>query len=186
MKVNIIGKGVIPYVNRVAPVYNTEVNAEILKKLVKNPKYKIYGSDGSGQVTAATFNPPIPSAPPVVEEKPVVKEIPKKTFKKAKKVEEAPKVEEVAGVVTDIVVEEKADVVEETLPEITEQEIVDGEIIEEPTPAEEVPEVEELEIPIEETDVEAFPAEEEESVEESTDAEAPKQPSKKNKKKNRK
>lgn len=181
MKVNIIGKGVIPYVNRVAPVYNTEVNAEILKKLVRNPKYKIYGSDGSGQVTAATFNPPIPTAPPVVEEK-VTEEAPKskKTSKKSKKVEE------VAGVVTDIVVEEKVDVVEETLPEITEENVTEEKVAE-PTP---VAEVEELEIPIEETDVEAFPAEEEvtdeeeESVEESSDEVAPKQTSKK-KKKNR-
>ncbi len=181
MKVNIIGKGVIPYVNRVAPVYNTEVNAEILKKLVKNPKYKIYGSDGSGQVTAATFNPPIPTASPVVEEKPVEAPKPKKTSKKAKQEEYHPNV-----TVTEVPDEIGIDLAQ-TLDSVIETDVkVEEEVekVEEP-----VAETEELEIPIEETDVEAFPAEEaadeeEESVEESTDEAAPKQTSKK-KKKNR-
>lgn len=169
MKVNISGKGVIPVVNRVAPVMNIDVDEYVIKKILKFPKFRIFNADGSGQITLATFDQP--AAEEKVIEKPVI--------------EKAPKVEEVVGVVTDIVVEEKADVVEETLPEITEQEIVDGEIIEEPTPVEEVPEEEECIIPVEDTDFEEFPAEEA-PVEDVAVEEAPKQQtSNKKKKKNR-
>ena len=186
MKVNISGKGVIPYINRIAPVMNIEVAEEILKKILKNPKFKIYQSDGFGQVTMATFSQPAPAA---VEEKPVIKNA-----------------DEVPGVVKEIIIEEKTPVVEEPLPEITE-EVVAEEVVEEPTPVEEVAEVEECEVPVEETDVETFEeaadevvaeeveeateeevvAEEveEETSEEETTEEAPKQTSKK-KKKNRK
>ena len=66
MKVNIAGKGIIPYINRIAPAMNVEVSEVILKKLVKNPKFKIYNSNGFGQITAATFEP-IPETAPVVE-----------------------------------------------------------------------------------------------------------------------
>lgn len=177
MKVNISGKGVIPYINRIAPVMNIEVAEETLKKILKNPKFKIYQSDGFGQVTMATFSQPAPAA--VEEEKPPV-------IKNA---------DEVPGVVKEIIIEEKTPVVEETLPEITE-EVVAEEVVEEPTPVEEAPEVEECEVPVEETDVETFEeaAEEEEVAEEEVDEEtseeetteeAPKQTSKK-KKKNRK
>lgn len=172
MKVNISGKGVIPIINTVAPVYNIEVSEDIIKKLIKNPKFRVYASDGFGQITAATFNPPAP----VVEEKAVVEEAskPKKPTNKANKVVEAPK----------LVEEEKVDVVEETLPEITE-EVVTEEKVAEPVP---VAEVEELEIPVEETDLEAFPAEEveEEVSEETTTEAAPVQSYKKKNKKNRK
>ena len=170
MKVNISGKGVIPYINRIAPVMNIEVAEETLKKILKNPKFKIYQSDGFGQVTMATFSQPAPAA--VEEEKPVIKNA-----------------DEVPGVVKEIIIEEKTPVVEETLPEITE-EVVAEEVVEEPTPVEEVPEVEECEVPVEETDVETFEEATEEEVEEETSEEetteeAPKQTSKK-KKKNRK
>ena len=95
MKVNISGKGVIPIINRVAPVYNIEVADDIVKKIIKNPKFRVYAA--GGLVTAATFNPPTPA--PVVEEKPVEAPKPKKEKKAPKKVEEVP------GVVQEIVVE---------------------------------------------------------------------------------
>lgn len=174
MKVNISGKGVIPYINRIAPVMNIEVAEETLKKILKNPKFKIYQSDGFGQVTMATFSQPAPAA---VEEKPVIKNV-----------------NEVPGVVKEIIIEEKTPVVEEPLPEITE-EVVAEEVVEEPTPVEEVAEVEECEVPVEDTDVETFEEAteeeevveevEEETSEEETTEETPKQTSKK-KKKNRK
>jgi len=184
MKVNIAGKGVIPFVNKVAPIYNIEVNAEILKKLVKNPKFKIYDANGFGQITAATFAPPAPVAPveePKVEEKPVEAPKPKKASKKAKNIDEVP------GVVKEIVVEEKAPVAVEEPVEIeqVEEPVEMNEEVE--APAIEVPvEEEELEIPVEDTDFEEFPAEEEaEEATEETTEEAPKTTSKK-KKKNRK
>lgn len=159
MKVNIAGKGIIPYINRIAPAMNVEVSEVILKKLVKNPKFKIYNSNGFGQITAATFEP-IPETAPVVEEKPIEAPKPKKEKKAVKKAEEVP------GVVKEIVVEEKAPVVEETP--------IEEPVVEEAPVAEEIEQVEE---PVEEVA---------EGEEVTTEEAAPVQTSNKKKKRNRK
>ena len=174
MKVNIVGKGVIPYINKVAPAMNIEVSEPILKKLVKDRRFRIFDSKGSGPVTAATFEAPA-VAEPVVEEKPVEAPKPKK---KAKKEEYHPDVT-VTEVPDEIGIDlaQTLDSVIETAVEVpTEEESsVVEEKVEEP-----VAEKEELEIPVEDVDLDEFPAEK------VTEEEAPKQPSKKNKKKNRK
>lgn len=174
MKVNIVGKGVIPYINKVAPAMNIEVSEPILKKLVKDRRFRIFDSKGSGPVTAATFEAPV-VAEPVVEEKPVEAPKPKK---KAKKEEYHPDVT-VTEVPDEIGIDlaQTLDSVIETAVEVpTEDESsVVEEKVEEP-----VAEKEELEIPVEDVDLDEFPAEE------ATKEEAPKQTSKKNKKKNRK
>lgn len=177
MKVNIVGKGVIPYINKVAPAMNIEVSEPILKKLVKDRRFRIFDSKGSGSVTAATFEAPV-VAEPVVEEKPVEAPKPKK---KAKKEEYHPDV-----TVTEVPDEIGIDLAQ-TLDSVIETDVkVEEEVekVEEP-----VAETEELEIPIEDVDLDEFPAEETAEDEVSGEAvkeEAPKQPSKKNKKKNRK
>lgn len=165
MKVNIAGKGIIPYINRIAPAMNVEVSEVILKKLVKNPKFKIYNSNGFGQITAATFEP-IPETAPVVEAPKPKKE--KKAVKKA---------EEVPGVVKEIVVEEKAPVVEETP--------IEEPVVEEAPVAEEIEQVEEPVELNEEVDAEAI-EEPVEEVSEGEEAAAPVQTSNKKKKRNRK
>lgn len=165
MKVNISGKGVIPIINKVAPVYNIEVADEILKKIIKNPNFRVYASEGFGQITAATFNAP---AAPV--------EAPKKA-------EPVKKAEEVPGVVKEIVVEEKAPVVEEVAIEepVVEEAPVEIEQVEEPVEMTEEVEAEAVEEELEEVTDEIV----EETAEETTEEAAPVQTSKK-KKKNRK
>ncbi len=175
MKVNIVGKGVIPYINKVAPAMNIEVSEPILKKLVKDRRFRIFDSKGSGPVTAATFEAPVVTEP-VVEEKPV--EAPKPKKNKAKKEEYHPDVT-VTEVPDEIGIDlaQTLDSVIETAVDVPaeEESSVVEEKVEEP-----VAEKEELEIPVEDVDLDEFPAEK------VTEEEAPKQPSKKNKKKNRK
>lgn len=175
MKVNIVGKGVIPYINKVAPAMNIEVSEPILKKLVKDRRFRIFDSKGSGPVTAATFEAPVVTEP-VVEEKPVEAPKPKKTSKKAKEYHPDVTVTEVPDEIG-IDLAQTLDSVIETAVEVPaeEESSVVEEKVEEP-----VAEKEELEIPVEDVDLDEFPAEE------ATKEEAPKQPSKKNKKKNRK
>lgn len=174
MKVNIVGKGVIPYINKVAPAMNIEVSEPILKKLVKDRRFRIFDSKGSGPVTAATFEAPA-VAEPVVEEKPVEAPKPKK---KAKKEEYHPDVT-VTEVPDEIGIDlaQTLDSVIETAVEVPAEE--ESSVVEEKV-GEPVAEKEELEIPVEDVDLDEFPAEK------VTEEEAPKQPSKKNKKKNRK
>lgn len=175
MKVNIVGKGVIPYINKVAPAMNIEVSEPILKKLVKDRRFRIFDSKGSGPVTAATFEAPV-VAEPVVEEKPVEAPKPKKTSKKAKEYHPDVTVTEVPDEIGIDLAQTLDSVIETTVEVPTEEKSsVVEEKVEEP-----VAETEELEIPIEDVDLDEFPAEE------ATKEEAPKQPSKKNKKKNRK
>jgi hypothetical protein len=168
MKVNISGKGVIPIINKVAPVYNVEVADAILKKIIKNPKFRVYASEGFGQVTAATLNAPV--APAV--------EAPKEA-------EPVKKVEEVPGVVKEIVVEEKAPVVEEVAieePAVEEAPVAEEiEQVEEPVELNEEVESEAIEEPVEE-----ITEDEEITSEETTEEEAPVQQTSKKKKKNRK
>jgi len=175
MKVNIVGKGVIPYINKVAPAMNIEVSEPILKKLVKDRRFRIFDSKGSGPVTAATFEAPVVTEP-VVEEKPVEAPKPKKTSKKAKEYHPDVTVTEVPDEIG-IDLAQTLDSVIETAVEVPaeEESSVVEEKVEEP-----VAEKEELEIPVEDVDLDEFPAEK------VTEEEAPKQPSKKNKKKNRK
>lgn len=171
MKVNISGKGVIPFVNKVAPQYNIEVSETIIKKLLKYPKFGIYASEGFGKITEATFEKPTPIAQAVAEATPIVEK--KKPSRKPKKtadikkeevpVEEVPKVEETKPEVVPYLTEPEEIVEVETPVEFTEE--VEGEAIEEDL--EEVSEGEDVA-----------------SEEESTEEEAPKQTSKK-KKKNR-
>lgn len=168
MKVNISGKGVIPFVNKVAPQYNIEVSETIIKKLLKYPKFGIYASEGFGKITEATFEKPTPIAQAVAEATPIAeKNKPVKKTAVIKKedvpVEEVPKVEETKH---------------EVVPYLTEPE----EIVEVETPAEFTEEVEGE--AIEEDLEEASEGEDVASEEESTEEEAPKQTSKK-KKKNR-
>ena len=176
MKVNIVGKGVIPYINKVAPAMNIEVSEPILKKLVKDRRFRIFDSKGSGPVTAATFEAPA-VAEPVVEEKPVEAPKPKKTSKKAKEYHPDVTVTEVPDEIG-IDLAQTLDNTIETAVEVPaeEESSVAEEKVEEP-----VAEKEELEIPVEDVDLDEFPAEEATKEEET-----PKQPSKKNKKKNRK
>lgn len=175
MKVNIVGKGVIPYINKVAPAMNIEVSEPILKKLVKDRRFRIFDSKGSGPVTAATFEAPV-VAEPVVEEKPVEAPKPKKTSKKAKEYHPDVTVTEVPDEIGIDLAQTLDSVIETTVEVPTEEKSsVVEEKVEEP-----VAETEELEIPVEDVDLDEFPAEE------ATKEEAPKQPSKKNKKKNRK
>lgn len=177
MKVNIVGKGVIPYINKIAPATNIEVSDGILKKLVKDRRFRIYDSKGSGQVTAATFEAPVVTEP-VVEEKPIEAPKPKKTSKKAKKEEYHPDVT-VTEVPDEIGIDlaQTLDSVIETAVEVPveEESPVVEEKVEEP-----VAETEELEIPVEDVDLDEFPTEEAAEEEE-----APKQNSSKKKKKNR-
>ena len=175
MKVNIVGKGVIPYINKVAPAMNIEVSEPILKKLVKDHRFRIFDSKGSGPVTAATFEAPA-VAEPVVEEKPVEAPKPKKTSKKAKEYHPDVTVTEVPDEIG-IDLAQTLDSVIETAVEVPAEE--ESSVVEEKV-GEPVAEKEELEIPVEDVDLDEFPAEK------VTEEEAPKQPSKKNKKKNRK
>lgn len=127
MKVNIDGKGRIPGVDRVAPVYNIDLSRDQISRLLNFKNFRVFGV-GTGLITRgnldAAFEASLAETKKVAEEaKPVVevkKEEPKKA-PKAKKEEvkpapvvEEPKVEEPILVSVDLA--QKEDVaVEETV-----------------------------------------------------------------------
>lgn len=51
MKVNITGKGVIPGINQLAPVYNQELEKTQVRRILNYPNLKVYGTDGIGLIT---------------------------------------------------------------------------------------------------------------------------------------
>lgn len=170
MKVNIVGKGVIPGINKLAPVYNQDLEKPQILRILNFKDFRVFGV-GTGLITKnnidAAFEASIDNAKKEAEEKkPVVeKKAPKKT-------KEEPKV-----VVTEIestpapIVEEEPKVEVPTVEETTET-------VEEAVEPVEVVEVEETTV-----DEEALPEITEEVVTEER-VSTPK-PSKKNKKKNR-
>lgn len=168
MKVNVLGKGLIPGLKAIAPVKNVEATQEQVAKIIKIRTLKVFVADDTlTQITSdnidAIFNPGVALAAEALKEEAAKKE----ETKKPKKSKKESKVEEVI---------EKA--IENNIP------------VEVETPDEE-PVVEE---PVEETPVEEVaidePADEEAPVEETADEtpveetadEAPKSYSKKNKK----
>ena len=128
MKVNIDGKGRIPGVDRVAPVYNIDLSRDQISRLLNFKNFRVFGV-GTGLITRgnldAAFEASLAETKKAVEEaKPVVevkKEEPKKAPKANKKEEvkpvpvvEEPKVEEPILVSVDLA--QKEDVaVEETV-----------------------------------------------------------------------
>lgn len=158
MKVNIDGKGRIPGVDRVAPVYNIDLSRDQISRLLNFKNFRVFGV-GTGLITRgnldAAFEASLAETKKAVEEaKPVVevkKEEPKKA-PKAKKEEvkpapvvEEPKVEEPILVSVDlaqkedVAVEETVEAVAPIVEEVTEEASVDLD-----APADEVEEVVEV------------------------------------------
>ena len=175
MKVNVLGKGLIPGLKAIAPIKNIEATQEQVAKIIKIRTLKVFVADDTlTQITSdnidAIFNPGVALAEEAKKEE-AAKKVEAKKPKKAKK---ESKVEEVI---------EKA--IENDIP--VELETPDEEpVVEEPV-AEEAPAEE---VAIEESVEEEAPVEEPTEEEETTDEtpveepaeEAPKSHSKKNKK----
>lgn len=168
MKVNVLGKGLIPGLKAIAPIKNVEATQEQVAKIIKIRTLKVFVADDTlTQITSdnidAIFNPGVALAAEALKEEAAKKE----ETKKPKKSKKESKVEEVI---------EKA--IENNIPvevETPDEEPVAEEPVEE-TPVEEVAidEPADEEVPVEETADET-------PVEETAD-EAPKSYSKKNKK----
>lgn len=177
MKVNVLGKGLIPGLKAIAPIKNVEANQEQVAKIIKIRTLKVFVADDTlTQITPdnidAIFNPGVALAEEALQEEAAKKEEAKKP-KKAKKESKAEEVIEKA-IENDIPVEvEPVDdtPVEEPVAEETVDKTPVGEVaIDEPTD----------DTPVEE--IGDDPAEEETPVEETATEETPKSYSKKNKK----
>ena len=117
MKVNISGRGIIPIVRKVAPVYNVNIDKLTCYKLLGSNNLIIYRSSDGMRITRANLDTmfiekmlsdePVAVETPVVSKTKPVKNAPKKDIKKEEiKEEPAPAVEET--------VEEDDSTVEET------------------------------------------------------------------------
>ena len=190
MRVNIKGRGIVPRVGKLAPVYNQDLQKNDIEFLLNFNQFKVYETKTGLLITRDTVDEMFAkSQKPVAPKKPTVIEKPA----------HAPtpvKVEEPAFEVK----EEVAPVVE---PTVTEEEVAQSFIEDVAAVEEQLPEKEELEFPVENPDTESFESaandeevadvvESDEDVpEDETDAvvedETPQQsyPSKKKKKKNR-
>ncbi len=157
MKVNIVGKGPIPGINALAPVYNKDLDKSQIKRILNYQNFRVYGADGIGLITKrnvdAVFNVDTKTAAPTTSTpntttkqkvEPKVVEAPVFTPKPevVAVVEPDPVVEEPTTVETTI--EETVDVVPETVVEetttddVVSDEVVD-EVVEEPSTTDEKP-----------------------------------------------
>jgi len=51
MKVNITGKGLIPGINQLAPVYNQELEKPLIRRILNYSNLRVYGANGIGLIT---------------------------------------------------------------------------------------------------------------------------------------
>ena len=131
MKVNILGRGIIPTLKSVAPLMNVDLNKETVRFIMGSPNLAIYRVSDLKMITGANIDKlfdedatpaVVEESAPVVEETPVVEEV----------VEEAaPIVEET--VAEEIVEEAPVDVVDEVVEEVAEEAPVE-ETVEEDAP----------------------------------------------------
>lgn len=176
MKVNVLGKGLIPGLKAIAPIKNVEATQEQVAKIIKIRTLKVFVADDTlTQITSdnidAIFNPGVALAAEALKEEAAKKE----ETKKPKKSKKESKVEEVI----EKAIENNIPVEVETPDETPDEEAAKeepvgireytGELSE--YTHSEIPEFKNEEAPAEETPVEETPADE-----------APKSYSKKNKK----
>ena len=195
MKVNIKGRGIVPRVGTLAPVYNRDLPKNDIEFLLNFNQFKVYETKTGLLITKDTVDEMFANSQKPVEKKP----------EHVKTVIEKPVAEKpvLVGVDLaqnkDVAVEQKVSVevkpitetpVEEPVvtPDVTEEEVAQSFISDVDSIKEQLPEKEELIIPVEETDVDSFESEEvttetEEAVEEQPQQSYPSK--KKNKKKNR-
>lgn len=162
MKVNISGKGIVPGLNRLAPVYNCDLSKSAVLRLLNFPKFNVYETatgvyisssnidDVFAKATAPSqpnINAPLPKKQTNTT-KPVKKEeVPVEVVEHVTQNEKP----EVTPYLTEPVVEEEkvTPVVEEALPEITNEVVTEEQV----TDVEETTD-ESTEEAVEETDVE--------------------------------
>lgn len=56
MRVNIIGKGPIPGINALAPVYNQDLDKNQIKRILNYQEFKVYGANGIGLITKRSID----------------------------------------------------------------------------------------------------------------------------------
>lgn len=131
MKVNILGRGIIPTLKEVAPLMNVDLDKETVRFIMGSPNLAIYRVSDLKMVTGANIDKLFAEdvTQTVVEETTIVEEAPAAVEEPV--VEEAPVVEEVAPAV------------EETVEEVVEEPVVEEAPVEEAVVEEEAPAVEE-------------------------------------------
>lgn len=141
MKINVVGKGSIPGLRILAPIYNREVSNQILFRILTAKNLKVYESDTGLEITLRNFN----------TKKPVSSNKKKPTIlsklQKAKEVQPAVEavMEPAAKVEEPVAVEEE--VVETPLVAESEKETIVDDVIEPETVESEPEQVVEPEIP---------------------------------------
>lgn len=131
MKVNILGRGIIPTLKLVAPAMNVEIDKDTCAFIMRSQNLEIYRVADLKRITGRNIDELFASdvAPAVeekkVEEKPVVEATP--VVEEPVPVVEEPVVEEAAEVVEEVAPaeEEVSETVEETVEETTEEEVVE-------------------------------------------------------------
>lgn len=165
MKVNILGKGRVPGVNKSAPVENVEASIRLVSQILKIKSFKVVAVDSGVEITRANlsdvFSGKVKATAPVEIEQ-------VETPVELNEVVEAPAIEEP---------------VEEVIADVTEEEVEQSFVEDVSAVEEQLPETEELEVPVEDTDVESFD-EGEDAVEETAETSDEEKP--KSKKKRRK
>lgn len=141
MKVNIDGKGRIPGVDRVAPVYNIDLSRDQISRLLNFKNFRVFGV-GTGLITRgnldAAFEASLAETKKVAEEAKPVVEVKKEEVKPVPVVEE-PKVEKPILVSVDlaqkedVAVEETVELSAPVVEEVTEETVEEATEVEEIT-----------------------------------------------------
>lgn len=161
MRVNIKGRGIVPRVGKLAPVYNQDLQKNDIEFLLNFNQFKVYETKTGLLITKGTVDEMYAKSQKPVEKPVEVKPEPKPV------VEEKKVVEPVKEVIVESTIPETP--VEEPVvtPDVTEEEVAQSFISDVDSVKEQLPEKEDLVIPVEDTDVESFEEKsEEENVEE--------------------
>lgn len=174
MKVNIIGKGRAPGINKPAPIENIELNQVAVAHIIKIRSFKVFTADGNIEITKNNIN-----------------DVFSGKIKPAEKVE-TPAVEENKVEVEPEPIPEETKVEEPTVsPDVTDKEVSESFIQDVEAVKDQLPEKEDSLFPIEDTDVESFNKDEDEEnadepADESAATDETEKPRSNKKKRNRK
>ena len=172
MRVNIKGRGIVPRVGKLAPVYNQDLQKNDIEFLLNFNQFKVYETKTGLLITKGTVDEMYAKSQKPVEKPVEVKPEPKPVVEKPvlvgvdiaqnKDVAVEQKVPVEVKPIAETPVEEPA-----VTPDVTEEEVAQSFISDVDSVKEQLPEKEDLVIPVEDTDVESFEEKsEEENVEE--------------------
>lgn len=129
MKFNVLGKGIIPGIRRLAPVRNVELSKQNVARLLNFSQFKVYAADGRGLVTKRNIDmifatieevktptvEPVVETPVVVNEPVIVEEPVEETIEEEALVEPTEDFVDVIEESAEETTDEATEIVEETV-----------------------------------------------------------------------